>query len=336
MKRVTIYDIAKEAKVSPSMVSRVINNSGSVKKEKAEKILQIAQKYNYVPNILARSLTKKKSKTIGIILPDISNPFFLQIYREAEKRALEKGYNIILGNSFSKYEIESVYLRSLVEKQVDGIIFLGGRINDCKLKDKYIEEMIAIKNKVPIATVNSIYEEITTTNIITDEEKGFRQLMEFICKRGFKKVGIILGDQGVSSTESKKEYFLKYVDEYHLDTDEKWIIYSGFSIKAGEEGVKKLLKADNLPEVLMCINDIVAIGAIRELYLHGLKVPENIKVTGFDDIELAQTFIPSLTTVNQNYSVIGKLLIDVLTIKEENKDKKVVVKTEVKVRESCS
>lgn len=338
MKKVTIYDIAKEANVSPSMVSRVINGSGPVKKEKAEKILQIIKKYNYVPNALARSLTKKESRTIGIILPDISNPFFVQIYKEAEKRALEHGYNIILGNSFSDYKIESLYLKSFLEKQVDGIIFLGGRINACKLDEKYVKEMAEIKGKVPIITVNSIYEESSTLNIVTDEEKGFRELVEFIAKKGYKKIGIILGEKCISSSETKREYFLKYIKEYNLSTSKEWIIYSGFSVEAGKKGIGKLLKNKKLPEVIMCINDIVAIGAIRELVSRGFKVPDDIKVTGFDDIELAQSFIPSLTTVDQNYTEIGKLIIDVLATKsfDHNLSEKVMIETSLRVRESCN
>lgn len=337
MTKVTIYDIAREANVSTAMVSRVINGSGPVKQEKREKILEIINKYGYVPNALARSLFKKETKMLGIILPDISNSFFLQIYQEAEKRALELGYNIILCNSLSDYSLESIFLKSLVEKQVDGIIFLGGRVNDCNLKHRYIEEMEEIKKKVPIVTINNIYDEASTINIVTDEEKGFKDLIKFIAEKGYKKVGMILGKKGISSTETKKEYFEKYIGKFNLETNDEWIIYSGFSINAGIKGAEKLLSSKTLPEVIMCINDVVAMGVIRRLHQVGLKVPDDIKVTGFDDIELAKIFIPSLTTVSQNYKEIGKTVINAFINRNElYSNNKIIVETKLICRESCN
>lgn len=336
MKKITIYDIAKEANVSPTMVSRVLNKSGPVKKDKEERILKIIEKYNYVPNALARSLIKKQTKMLGLILPDIGNAFFRQIYQEVEKRALEHGYNVILCNSLSDLSLESQYLKLLVEKQVDGIIFLGGRVNDCNLKQKYIDEMNEVKKKVPIITVNNIYDEVSTINIVTDAEKGIRELVKFIAEKGYKDVGIILGRTGISSTEIRKKYFLKYVEEYKLNTKDEWLIYSGFSMDAGMKGAEKLLKVGKLPQIILCMNDLVAMGVIRKLYLEGIRVPEDIKVTGFDDIEVAEIFIPSLTTINQNYKQIGITVINsILKNNMEECNKKIFIETKLIIRESC-
>jgi len=332
--RVTIYDIAKEANVSVATVSRVINNSGPVKKEKKEEILRIMQKYNYTPNMLARSLITNQTKLIGVILPDIINPFFNQLCIEVEKNAHRHGYNVILCNSFSNYDLESVYIRSLLEKQVDAIVFMAGRITNYKLKKKYLEELILAKERTYIVTINGIYQDVCNCNIVTDEKKGLEELMQLISKKGYSKVGFIFGEKDISATEDKKRWFLEYAEMFNLKTRKEWLIEAGFTFEAGKKGADYITSQAEIPEVILCVNDIVAVGALKKLQEKKFKVPEDIKITGFDDIEIGKYLSPSLTTVNQNYEQIGEKVIEEI-IKKDSKTKTILIPTKLVERESC-
>lgn len=336
MKKVTIYDIAKEANVSITMVSRVLNKSGPVKKEKEERILEVIKKYNYVPNALARGLIKKETKLIGVIMPDISNPFFLQIYLEIEKKAHEHGYNVILCNSMSSFEVESRYLKSLIEKQVDGIVFIGGRITTYNIEKKYIDELKEINNHIPIITINGIYNEVGTVNIQTDEDDGMKQLMKYIHKSGYRKIGIILGVKNNNATETKLQYFKKYIEEFALSTKDEWIYYGDFTVRSGMAGAQYFIDLDDRPSVIMCVNDIVAMGAIRHFSEKGFKIPNDIAITGFDDIGVSELIVPNLTTVNQNYKKIGKAVVDsIANIDKIVPGTSITINTKLVIRESC-
>ncbi|MBS4219127.1 LacI family DNA-binding transcriptional regulator [Bacillus sp. FJAT-49711] len=334
---ITIYDIAKEASVSPATVSRFLTGNANVRPQTMRRIADAIEKYSFRPNSLARSLLHKQSKTIGFILPDINHPFFSTLVQKSEAHALDLGYTVFLCNTLNNSENESKYLHSLVEKQVDGIIYLGGRINDTETDEEYAQEIKKVMERVPVVFVNGQMTGVDAHVVRTDEESGIENLVELLLNLNHTKIGFLGGKKGISSTDLKKNTFVQTMKGKGFDVNEDWVLGSGFNIESGEDVASRLLYLNERPTALICANDLVAIGVIKILTKFGLKVPEDISVVGFDDIYLAKYFPPGLTTVSQNYDQLGQTAINVLVdlINEREAEKETIVPTSLVLRDSC-
>lgn len=336
-KGVTIYDIAKEANVSPATVSRVLTGNAKVKPDTMKRITAVIDKYHFKPNGLARSLLYKKTKMIGFILPDINHPFFSTFVLKAEAHALNAGYTSFVCNTLNDSEMESKYLHALLEKQVDGILFLGGRINDVDVKPAYVDELQQVMERVPVLFVNGDIDGIDAPIIRTDERAGIAKLVEMYTKLGHRHIGFLGGMRGITSTELKMETFKDELQKNGLDVVEEWIIPSKFTIESGEAAAEQLMSLGKKPTAILCVNDFVAMGAINTLKKYGLTVPNDVAVSGFDDIYLAKHFPPGLTTVSQNYGQLGEKAIELLIDLIEGKEvpQETIVPTSLVIRESC-
>lgn len=334
---ITIYDIAKEANVSPATVSRVLTGNAKVRPQTMRKIVDVIEKNNFRPNSLARSLFHKQSKTIGFILPDINHPFFSTLVQKSEAHAMELGYTTFLCNTRNNSENESKYLQSLVEKQVDGIIYLGGRINDTDTDQEYADEINKVMERIPVVFVNGQMEGVDAHIVRADEESGMEKLVELLLNLNHKKIGFLGGKEGISSTDVKRNTFVRVMKDKGVAVNKDWIFGTGFSIESGEEVAAQLLYLNERPTAVICANDFVAIGVIKILTKFGLQVPDDVSVVGFDDIYLAKHFPPGITTVSQNYDQLGKTAINVLVdlINEKDAVKKTVVPTSLVLRDSC-
>lgn len=335
---ITIYDIAREAEVSPATVSRILTGNAVVSEEKRQRVEEVIKKYNFRPNVLARSLSKKESKTIGFILPDITNPFFSSVFMEAERYALNLGYTMMLCDSMNNQEIEYNHLRALSGKQVDAIIFMGGRVNEVETKPKYAEQMNEILKRTPIIIVNGKMSGVDCHKIVTNEEQGIKNLVEYLISIGHKDICLLGGMDNITSTAIKRKAFNNVMDKHGIKKNEKWIINSLYSIEDGFKAMSKILKMKKKPTAVMAINDFVAIGAMRAIKKADIKVPEDISITGFDGTYLAEVTDPQMTTVSQNYEKLGQTIMEVLVDVVNNNfvEKTTVVETELIIRESCS
>ena len=341
-KIMTIYDIAKAAGVSPATVSRVLTGNARVKEDKKEKILSIIKENDFKPNALARGLINKATKTIGFIVPDITNPFFSGVFLEAEKKALSLGYTMILCNSMNdnrmnRTGVESLYLDLLREKQVDGIVIMGGRANEKKSGKDQVEELKAITDKIPVVFINGAMSGVKSYHVAADEKKGMKELINYLAELGHKKVGFIGGRKGITSTDIKLKAFMEAVDNKIFQSRKEWMIESNFSVEDGYESMNKLLDCKKLPTAVMAVNDFTAIGAINAAKDRGLRVPEDISVTGFDGIYMTDAVRPRITTVSQNYPELGAKaieIIDKLTIGDKVK-RKYIIDTVMLVKDSC-
>lgn len=333
---ITVYDIAKEAGVSPATVSRVLTGNATVSDEKRVKVEEVIKKHDFQPNALARSLSKKESKIIGVILPDITNPFFSSVFIEAEKLALKAGYTMILCDSMNNNELEFMHLRSLTEKQVDAIVFMGGRINDVKTKTKYAEEMNQISKKIPLILVNGKMTGVDCYKVVAEEEKGIAELVEHLISLGHTKIGLLGGKTSVTSTYLKHKAFEKAIHKHGLEINRNWVITNDFSMESGADSMRKLLELEDRPTAVMAINDLVGVGVVQAAKEAGLRIPQDMAITGFDGVYISKITDPPLTTVSQNYEEIGaaviETILDIVNKRETIKTKK--IKTELIVRSS--
>ncbi|MEH7744288.1 LacI family DNA-binding transcriptional regulator [Neobacillus drentensis] len=333
---VTVYDIAKEAEVSVSTVSRVLNGTAPVKESTREKIMALINKYQFQPNALARSLTKKETKMIGVILPDITNPFFPEVFWGVENEANSKGYTFFLCNTSGQPELESQSLTIFREKQVDGIIFMGGRINLSNCSQELAKEVEDIAKKIPIVLVNGNLPDSSLHRVIINEGKGAEMLTQHLIDFGHNEIAFFGGYNFVSTTTQKVKAFKKTMKANGLKVPNEWILYGDFSMYAGKKMMADLLKREKRPTAIFCVNDVTAVGAVKVAVEAGLKIPEDIAIVGFDDTILASTVIPELTTVSQKSLELGKNAVNVLhkLINNEKVKKVTVIEPELVIRNS--
>ena len=209
MSSITIYDIAKEAGVSVATVSRVLNSTAPVKASTKARIMSIIAKHQFQPNALARSLFKKETGIIAIILPDITNPFFPEVFWGAENEAREKGYTLFLCDTAGDYSRESQYLNILWEKRVDGIIFMGGRINLANCPPNLAQEIMDMSKNIPIVLVNGNIPNASIHRIYTDEALGAELATQHLIDLGHREIAFLGGRKEMTTTLSKVKAFRK-------------------------------------------------------------------------------------------------------------------------------
>ncbi|WP_028608840.1 LacI family DNA-binding transcriptional regulator [Paenibacillus harenae] len=345
MKPVTVYDIAREANVSVATVSRVINNTAPVKKSTREKVLELIQKYQFQPNALARSLFKKETGMIGVILPDITNPFFPEVLAGLDQEARSKGYTFFLcdtvstnGNSYEQYVRESQYLNILIEKQADGIIMIGGRINLARPGSDLVNEVVEAGKRVPLLLINGNLPGEGLTRIYADEREGAELATQHLIDLGHRNIAFVGGFRKMSNTLQRIQGFVRTMEKNGLQARKEWVLDGGFSVETGKSFLNRLLDLPERPTAIFCANDLVAIGVMKAANKAGLQVPQDLSLVGFDDIPYASNSIPELTTVSLKCYDVGRgaaeLLHQMITKNKVGKNTK--IRPELIVRESTA
>jgi len=328
--KVTIKDIARYTNVSTSTVSKVINNTGGVSEELERRIREAIHQFGYTPNRTARALKTRISKSIGLILPTIVNPFFPSLVRGIEDRCNSTGYSLILCNSDGETQKELMYTELLLEKQVDGIILttVGNSIETLKrLKENDMTSVI-IDRKINGYNISSV---------VTDNFMGARLAMEYLLELGMKRTVIISGPMFLSSSRDRLKSCEKALAERGMTFDQNLVIEGDFMYESGYTCMRKIMGKIKDFDSVFAFNDIMAIGAIEYLQEFNYRVPEDISVIGYDDIMFAGMYRPALTTVRQPAYDMGRTAFDLLMMKlsqETVGSIDVVLKPELIIRES--
>ncbi|CDI50535.1 LacI family DNA-binding transcriptional regulator [Clostridium tetani] len=300
MKKVTMMDIAKIAKVSKTTVSMVINNSDSgISEETRKKILSIAEELNYIPNSLARSLSTRKSGTIGIILPDITNPYFSEMARAIEDVANSLGHNVIFCNTDNEEKKEEKYTRLLLSKAVDGIIFISGGESTKSIDMLKKNNVKFVMVDRPIKTDKNSY------GIYSLNKKGVIKGMNYLLSKNIKKIAFVKGPKRLENTKERFNGYKEVMESYNLYNE--FYVYEGdFTIESGIEVTEKIIREIPDVEAIFCSNDMMAFGGIKVLLRNGYKIPEDIAIMGFDNINISKYIEPELTTIAQPIYSMGK------------------------------
>lgn len=307
--KVTIYDIAEEAGVSSTTVSRAISGKGYVSAEKKEVIGQLVRKYGFRPNTFAQSLKNGYTKTIGFIVPHIGNMYFANVYYEFEKIASAHGYLTMLLNSNGDFDTESKLFQSLLVKNVDGIVMMGGRVDAVNLDDCYISELAELGKTLPVILGGSRSARYGCPGVYTDDRRSVKLLLEHLKSQGGENISFIGGSDKFYPTYDKREYACEFGKKLGLHIEVRWIPDGDmFNYNAGFEGMKKLLSEGVRPDAVCGANDYVAAGALHAALQAGYRVPEDIMFAGFDDVEISRIQIPTVTSVNPGYEAFGKKL----------------------------
>ncbi len=339
---ITIYEIAKEAGVSVSTVSRVLTGNANVSEKRKKAVLSIIEKYDYLPNSMARSLSNRKSHTLGIILPDITHPFYSQIFYGAEALAFTKGYTLLLGCTMNdtirhSTNLESHYVRILQERKVDGMLIMGGAVNETEPISEHTEMIDKLSERMPVVTINDAMPERNTLHVSVDETSGTRALINYLVSLRHKKFAFIGGDLAIQPTLLRLSTMKKTLEEHGISFDDSYYVPSDFDVESGKQCMTELLQKPSLPTAVICLNDLVAIGAIYAARKAGLRVPEDISFAGSDNMPMSEYVVPSITTVDLKALELGKKAIEVLidAIEGKKAEKENIIKTELVIRDSC-
>lgn len=331
--KVKIVDVAREANVSVATVSRVVNNIPLVNEETRERVLSAIKKTGYKPNAIARSLKMQRTNTLGMMIPDVSNPFYTEVVRGAEDVCGIYNYNIILSNTDFDEEKEQKSLNVLLEKQCDGIIYVGKH-----LSDDMREELINGSAEVVLGCVPDDSGQIS--GVLIDNEGAAHDLAKRCIEMGHEKAMVFCdafaeGYINVQRLEGIKRAY----SEAGLDFDDKMVHYGIASAKGGYRMMKTALESGMPFTNVYCYNDEIALGAIRAAVDDGKKVPEDISVCGFNDFWISEWTKPEITTISQPMYDIGavaaRMLIKMCR-KEEAEVKTLYVPYDLVIRQSVS
>jgi LacI family transcriptional regulator len=328
MNMVTIKDIAKKIGVSYTTVSRALNGKPGVSQATVEKVLKEAQKMGYQPNAIARGLVKKSTNTIGLVIGDITNPYFPAIARGVEDAAKKVGYNVFLCNTNYDKDNEKSYLKTLEEQRVDGIIINPAKDDVANMYDV----------KTPMVMINSPSYTGNHSTIEVDNAKGGFLATKHLIEAGYKRIAFIGGDFVSYVNERRVEGYKRALRQYNYLVDEKIIVYGSFKTKSGYTLTEKLLKSENPPDAVVAGNDLIALGVLHCVEDYGYHVPDDFGVVGFDNVDFSELPQIQLTTIDQPKYYIGKLAFEILMEeikhKEERFVKKIVLEPELVVRKT--
>lgn len=328
---ITIYDVAREAGVSMATVSRVVNGNPNVKPTTRKKVLAAIERLGYRPNAVARGLASKKTTTVGVIIPDISSLFFAELARGIEDIATMYKYNIILCNSDQRLEKELQLINTLLEKQVDGLLFMGAEV-----KDAHLQVLSTASAPVVLAATRDV--ESSLPSVTIDHFQAAYDATRLLIDGGNRRIAMITGPlKDPLGGLLRFEGYKQALADAGIAYDEQLVARGNYQYNAGLNAMKEFLELAQPPTAVFAASDEMAIGAIHAVLDAGLRVPDDIEVVGFDNVRLAEMVRPRLTSVVQPMYDIGAVAMRLLTkfMNKEHVDQRIVVLPHrIEIRES--
>jgi len=330
-KAASISDVARESGVSIFTVSAVINHKSHVGKNLRERVEEAIRKLNYRPNLIARSLIKQKTQTIGMIVPDIVNPFFPMVVRGAEDAAQRHGYNLLLCNSDDSLAKEEAAIELLLSKRVDGILLTkaAGEVSPS------LRQMIEGAN-IPFVLVMRTYPALTKDAVVTDDYQGAYEAVCHLARSGRRRIGLISGPLKISNAKERWRGFRDALEEAKLAYDPELVVEGDYRIESGFRAGHALLS--HRPDGIYVANHLMTIGLLQAVEEMGLKCPEDFGLVSFDDYPWLGVFRPRLTTVELPKHQLGSEAAELLIKRIGGDQGKPVLKKlspELRIRESC-
>ncbi len=288
-KRVTIKDVAQAAGVSRQTVSRAINNRNEISPETRARVLQIAKEMGYRPSSIARSLATRRTSTLGLVIPDVANPFFSEVVRGAEHEAYAKDYNVFLCNTNEDPGREQAILQSLEGQRVDGVLLCSSRLEEQELRE-------ALTHQSAVVLFNRSLQGSQIGTILIDDALGGEVATRHLLQTGHRNVGFLAGPAASHSGRLRTKGYLRAMDEANIADSSAWVRTCAPTVAGGREATLALLT--QIPDLtaLFCYNDLVAVGALKACAELECTIPDDIAIIGFDDIPLAGLVTPTLTT----------------------------------------
>lgn len=308
--RITIKDVAREAGVSPSTVSRVISKNPRISKLTTEKVLSHMKKLGYHPNAIARNLARNSSRTIGLIMPDgpgeaLLNPFFPQALSGIIKASTKYGYDILLSSTTETTDIQTV--EGLVSAaKVDGVLVMTS-----KIENKSIEYLRGID--FPFSVIGSPYDDVDDTNHVdNDNERASYELTTYLIDKGCKSIALITGGRFLTVTEQRIKGFRRALSEKGMDEESGRLFVGDFDEETGNKYAKEIIDSGDRFDAVIATDDVVAYGVVSEFIERGLSVPDDIMVAGFNNSLLSRQCAVPITSVEIHAGLLGAQAVDII------------------------
>ncbi len=334
MRKVSIKDVAEFAGVSTATVSHVINETRFVSEETKRKVIQAIEELGYFPSAAARGLASRKSKIVGVVFSDISNPFFTSVFKGIESLLTEQGYELTLANTGEVNATQELVLNTMFSRQIDGLI-IAPTGQDSRMLD------LIISSKIPVVMLDrgGPFQDISLVKL--DNEKAAFDATAHLIADGHQKVGLVLGLSAVDTTSARLEGYKQALEVHEIPFRENYVIGGQSRARGGYQSACSLMEQDDPPSALFATNNLMTLGALHAFRDLGLRVPKDVGLVGFDDHDWADIFTPPLTVIRQPTFDMGLEAAKKLVVrmKTEQEDPQVEVMTqsgELIVRGSCS
>jgi LacI family transcriptional regulator len=333
-KKTTIHDIARELKIDSSTVSRALSDSSRVKQKTKDLVESTAQRLGYQPNNLASNLRKKKSNSIGVIVPRISRHFFSSVIEGIDDIAYAQGYNLVICQSMDEIERERDLIKTLLANQVDGILI------SISMETKDVEHLVHLEEKgIPMVLFDRIHAGLNSSKVVIDDYEASFQATEHLIINGAKRIAHFTGPKDVSIYADRLNGYTKALEKHKVHFEKELVLTSRLMEKDGIQCAEDILKLHQIPDGIFVSNDIAAIAAMKFLKAKGFKIPHDIAIVGFSNEPIASVMEPSLTTMDQPGFEIGKQAARILLDQINNPGLKsirenVTIKSTLIVRES--
>lgn len=326
-----VEDVARRAGVSTATVSRALNDRGPMAPATRERVLRAARALDYHPNWLARGLRRLRTDTIGLVVPDIENPFFTSVVKGVERAASGRGWNVVLGNTDEEHEREERLVRTLVERKIDGLLLTPAK-GPCDHLTRYIER------RLPMVMVNRIIEELPIPGVAADNFQGACEATRHLLERGAVPLGVIVGTPGLSTTETRLAGCRRAAAECGV-RDSDLVIGVGYGrLAQAYKAAQAFFDRTPRPRAIFAFNNLMAEGALMAIHDRGLACPGDVALIGFDDFRSAAALSPPLTVVEEFPEEMGARAVDELaTVIETGRTcaSRIYLPTRLVIRESC-
>jgi LacI family transcriptional regulator len=302
---VSIRDVARRAGVSIATVSRAVNHIPSVDPELAKKVWKAIEEVGYLPNTQARALVSGRSRMLGLIVSEITNPFFPELIQEFENLAVAQGYEVLIASTNYESERTETLVRRMMQRNVDGVAVMTFAIEE-ELMQKLVER------EFPLVFVDAGPDLPNVRTLKVDYAEGIRQAVQHLAALGHRHISFISGPLRLRSAVARRDAFLSSMKQIGLSVPENEIIEGDHSMDGGRTAMEKLLELGELPSAVICSNDQTAIGVLHALYRSPFCAPRDISVVGFDNVHLTQFILPPLTTVQMSCKDLATAAIEAL------------------------
>ena len=327
-----IREIAKRARVSTATVSRAINRVPTVNPQLARRVWNVIEELGYYPNTQARALVSGRSRIFGLIISDITNPFFPEIVQVFERIAVHNDYEILLSSTGNDPKHMQKAVRRLIERRVEGVAIMTFGMEESLLED------LKLRN-VPLVFVDVGPARPRVSNIRIDYQHGIRQAVQHLAALRHQEIAFISGPLRLKSAEARRRAFISSMNEIGLKANPEFVVEGNHTIEGGVELFGNILASGSRPTAVLCSNDLTAIGVMRRAYEEGIRIPKDLSVVGFDDIRLAQFVLPALTTVQMSQAELARIAFQALLTEVQRETPSAtgteyVLKTDLVLRES--
>jgi LacI family transcriptional regulator len=329
----TLHEVGRRAGVSAMTVSRVVNGRGGVDMETRRRVEEAIQALDYVPNRIARGLISQKTQTIGLIVPDVVNPFFAPVVRGAESAARKAGYRVLLCNSEGDLRLEREYIEDLVAHRVEGLMLAPA-------SDRSRSSILSLlRGGFPLVLIDRALPDADCDLIVSDNTNGARRLIEHLIGIGHKEIAHVTDAEDTSTGRERLRGYRDALDASGIPFQSELVVRTTVDRIGGYRAAQEILARDPLPTAIFAVNNMTAIGTMEALRERGLSVPRDMGLVCFDDVEHLAVLSPFLTVIDQPAETFGslgaQLLFERMTGKASSRPRRIILQTDLIVRESC-